>query len=124
MADAWFDHCISDYVVEHIADPVAHLAEFERVLKPVFRTPNRFHYTALISSATPHWFHELVANRARALPRAAHDPHPTVYAMNIAAAVRRAASLCQLQVERLIYIEKEPFLRKILAPGLPSPRRL
>jgi ubiquinone/menaquinone biosynthesis C-methylase UbiE len=111
-ADGEFSLCVSNYVVEHIQDGIVHLKEVARVLRPngryVFRTVNRMHYIALISSVTPHWFHKLVANRARGLSSASHDPYPTIYAMNTAAAIRRAATAAELQVEQLSFVEKEP----------------
>lgn len=110
--DGEFDVCVSDYVMEHVADPDAHLREVNRVLKPggvyLFRTPNRFHYVAVVSSLTKHWFHKLVANRARDLPAGAHDPYPTVYAMNTRSAVRRIADAHGFEVAQLRMVEKEP----------------
>ena len=110
--DNEFSLCVSNYVVEHVRDGAAHLMEVARVLRPggryVFRTVNRLHYLALISSATPHWFHKLVANRARGLSSSSHDPYPTVYAMNTAGAIRTAATAAGLEVEQLLFVEKEP----------------
>lgn len=110
--DGAFDACVSNYVLEHVPDPVAHLAEVARVLRPggayVFRTPNRYHYVAIIASLTPHWFHELVANRARNLDDDAHEPYPTVYRMNTERAVRDLARGAGLSVDALRLIEKEP----------------
>lgn len=112
IPDGSFDSCVSDYVVEHVKDGTRHLKDVARVLVPggvyVFRTVNRFHYVGLIASATPHRFHTLVANRARRLPAGAHDPYPTVYAMNTTQAIRRAAKMARLDVERIDYVEKEP----------------
>jgi SAM-dependent methyltransferase len=109
--DRYFDAAVSNYVVEHVADPRAHLSEVRRVLRPgapyVFRTPNRFHYVALVSAATPHWFHRLVANRVRNQV-GAHDPYPTVYAMNEEGALRRFAGECGFDVGSFEWIEKEP----------------
>ncbi len=110
--DASFDFAVSNYVVEHVADPWTHLSEIRRVLKPggcyAFRTPNLFHYVAIVSRVTPHSFHNLVANRLRAHPRGTHDPWPTVYAMNTPGAVRRHAAEARLRVEELRLVEKDP----------------
>jgi 2-polyprenyl-3-methyl-5-hydroxy-6-metoxy-1,4-benzoquinol methylase len=112
VTDAWFDCCVSNYVLEHVADPEMHLREVARVLKPdgayVFRTPNRYHYVSLVSSLTPHWFHELVANRLRNLSSDSHDPYPTVYALNSSSAIRRWATAVGLHVDQLRLVEKEP----------------
>jgi SAM-dependent methyltransferase len=112
FGDASFDACVSNYVIEHIADPEAHLAEVARVLKPggvyVFRTPNRWHYVSLFSSVTPHWVHELLANRLRGLSEDEHEPYPTAYALNTRAAILRHAPRAGLEIEHLRLIEKEP----------------
>jgi SAM-dependent methyltransferase len=111
-ADASFEVAISDYVVEHVDDAEAHLREIHRVLTPggryIFRTPNLFHYVALVSRFTWHGFHKLVANPLRAVPSGHHDPWPTVYIMNTPAAVRRYASRARFDIERLDLVEKEP----------------
>lgn len=110
--DDSFHACVSDYVLEHLAAPTAHLAQVSRVLKPrgvyVFRTPNRFHYTALVGKATPHWFHELVANRLRNLGPSAHAPHPTFYRLNSRGAITKTAESVGLIVRELRMVEKEP----------------
>jgi len=110
--DATFDACVSDFVVEHVANPEAHLAEVRRVLKPgapyLFRTPNRFHYVFLVAAATPHWFHKLVANPLRNLPNESHDPYPTVYRINSRGAVQRLARTAGFDLDTLELIEKEP----------------
>ena len=93
--DGYFDVAFSDMVVEHVERPAVFLAEVRRVLKPggayYFRTPNIYHYVAVISRATPHWFHERVANRVRGLAPEAHDPYPTYYRLNTRRAVQLAA---------------------------------
>ncbi len=110
--DASFAACVSNYVIEHVPDADAHLAEVARVLQPggvyVFRTPNLWHYVALFARVTPHWVHELLANRLRGRTSADHDPYPTVYALNTRASVERHAARAGLRVERLERMEKEP----------------
>jgi SAM-dependent methyltransferase len=109
---ASFDACVSNYVIEHIEDPLNHLTEVTRILKPggvyVFRTPNRFHYVAIAAWLMPHWVHERAANRLRNLLEYAHGPHRTTYALNSRAAIERYARKVGLQVETLRYVEKEP----------------
>jgi 2-polyprenyl-3-methyl-5-hydroxy-6-metoxy-1,4-benzoquinol methylase len=107
-----FHACVSNYVVEHVADPAAHMREVARVLRPggtyVFRTPNRFHYVAAVSSLTPHWFHHAVAHRIRRQSPETHEVYPTFYAMNSRSAVNTLAPKAGLQVELLQMVEKEP----------------
>ncbi|WP_164729852.1 class I SAM-dependent methyltransferase [Rhodomicrobium lacus] len=96
--DQTFDLAFSDYVVEHVERPAVFLREVYRVLKPggayVFRTPNQYHYVALVARATPHWFHKLVANRMRGLAAEAYEPFPTYYRMNTRGEVHRLAVSC------------------------------
>ena len=81
-----FDLVFSDFVIEHVENPLRFLTEVYRVLKPgcsyFFRTPNIFHYVSLISRFSPHWFHNVVANRVRGIPDEAHEPWPTFYRLN------------------------------------------
>jgi SAM-dependent methyltransferase len=109
---ASFDACVSSFVVEHVAAPHLHLQQIHRVLKPgapyIFRTPNLRHFVYLIASLTPHAFHLAVANRLRNLPLEAHDPYPTVYAMNSSGKIRGLATSAGFSVELLRLIEKEP----------------
>jgi SAM-dependent methyltransferase len=108
--DNAFDSCVSNYVCEHLDDPKEHLEEIWRVLKPggtyIFRTPNRLHYTAVVSSLTPHSFHLKTANKLRAID--GHDPYPTRYRLNSRAQILRAAQQTGFEVEYLRLVEKEP----------------
>jgi SAM-dependent methyltransferase len=112
FSDGAFDACVSNYVLEHIQNPGSHFSEVRRVLRPhgffLFRTPNRYHYVALVARATPHAFHELVANPSRGRPREAHHPYPTAYLLNSGSAVRRAAAIHGFRVVELRFVEKEP----------------
>jgi len=107
-----FDACVSNYVLEHVAEPVAHFQEVHRILKPgacyVFRTPNLWHYVSFGARLLPHWFHDRLANRLRSLPEGAHDPYPTVYRANTARKIRllcRDAGFLHCDVK---LIETEP----------------
>lgn len=92
FADGQFDAVYSDWTVEHVASPLPFLREICRVLKPggsfLFRTVNWRHYVTVISAGTPPWFHLLVANRVRALPKDNHDPTPTYYKLNTPETIR------------------------------------
>lgn len=107
-----FDLCVSNYVLEHVPNPIIHFREIHRVLKCggrfIFRTPNVWHYVTLASWLLPHGAHTLLANRLRALGHDAHDPYPTVYEANTAHRLRQLAERSGLRVEELRMIEKEP----------------
>jgi SAM-dependent methyltransferase len=77
---------LSDWVVEHVENPTHFLCEVRRVLREgsslFFRTPNKHHYVGFLASVTPRWFHELAANRARAMAADDPEPWPTYYRLN------------------------------------------
>jgi len=109
--DAVFDACVSDYVVEHIGDPVSHFAEVSRVLKKggsyCFRTPNLHHFLPLFSKAVSHTVHVRLANRLRGR-EGAHEPYPTHYRANTRAVLYRLARAAKLNVPEFHLLEKEP----------------
>jgi SAM-dependent methyltransferase len=108
----YFDVIFSDMVLEHVERPEAFLVEVHRLLKPggcfMFRTPNFYHYVALISWVTPQWFHEIVANPVRGLPKSAHPPWPTFYRMNTARRLHFIAAKAGFENVELRFIECEP----------------
>lgn len=112
LPDQAFDVILSDFVLEHVEKPAIFLSEALRVLRPggsfFFRTPNRRHYVATISRMTPHWFHLLVANRARNLPADAHDPWPTFYRLNEPEVITRAAREAGFDRTEIRMFEAEP----------------
>ena len=112
FADCTFDACASNYVLEHISDPQRHISEVARVLKSggvyLFRTPNCFHYTALLARFTHLTFHKLVANYLHNIPSGSHDPYPTVYKLNSRRAIGHNAKNSTFTVEKPRFIEKEP----------------
>lgn len=107
-----FDIAFSDYVLEHVEFPEPFLKEIYRVLKPggifFFRTPNRYHYVSLIAQCTPHWLHELLANRARSLPGDAHEPYPTFHRLNTQKEIQTLANKAGFSQVALRYVESEP----------------
>lgn len=107
-----FDIAFSDYVLEHVEFPEPFLKEVYRVLKPggsfFFRTPNRYHYVSLIAQCTPHWIHELLANRARGLPNDAHEPYPTFHRLNTQKEIQTLANKVGFSQVALRYVECEP----------------
>jgi SAM-dependent methyltransferase len=112
FGDSQFDACVSNYVLEHVADPQTHFNEVARVLKRggayIIRTPNLLHYVALASSMLPHSVHVRFANRLRNLSPETHDPWPTVYRANRLNTLRGLAARAGLEAEQLLSIECEP----------------
>lgn len=112
LPDQAFDVIVSDFVLEHVEKPDLFLAEALRVLRPggsfFFRTPNKRHYVATISRMTPHWFHVLIANRARNLPADTHEPWPTFYRLNQPDEIGRIARSAGFAEVEIRMFEAEP----------------
>jgi len=112
FSDDFFDVVLSDYVLEHVRAPLELLCEVHRVLKPggcfFFRTPNKYHYVALVARLSPHWFHKLVANRVRGLGDDAHEPYPTLYRLNSRRAIVLAGQKASFKSVELRFFEAEP----------------
>ena len=110
--DNTFDLAWSDYVLEHIEDPEIFMKEIFRILKPgasfFFRTPNKNHYVSLIARMTPHWFHELAANRARGLTDKAHDPYQTYHRLNSQNDISKYSDMTGFRTKELRHVEAEP----------------
>lgn len=107
-----FDLAWADFVLEHVEKPELFLKEAYRVLKPgasfLFRTPNKYHYVSLVARLTPHWLHNLVANRIRGLPKEAHEPYRTYHLLNSRKTIKKYSKLAGFREIELRFIEAEP----------------
>jgi len=110
--NSYFDVVVSNWVNEHIKDPIELCREIHRVLVPggiyIFRTPNLYHYVAMTAHITPHWFHKLVANRLRNKPTDFHDPYPTYYRFNTRRKCHSILNKCEFEVEYFTITEPYP----------------
>jgi SAM-dependent methyltransferase len=110
--DEVFEMCVSNYVLEHVADPLSHFREAFRILKPggtyCFRTPNLWHYVTAGSRLLPHSAHLRIANKLRGLSEGAHAPWPTVYRANTRRRLQTLAKKTGWLVDELRMIEAEP----------------
>lgn len=81
FGDGTIDVVCSEYVFEHVEQPMAVMAELGRVVcsggSVVALTPNRWSYKSLTAAATPTGFHRMAAARLRPDARAAVDFYPT-----------------------------------------------
>lgn len=90
--DGAFDVIFSDWVAEHVDDPVSFATEVDRLLKPggwfFARTPNKFGAIAIGATLIPNALHATVLQRLQP-DRKEKDVFPTRYRMNTVSAVRR-----------------------------------
>lgn len=115
-ADESFDMVFADNVLEHLENPDKVFREIHRVLKRgglfLAKTPNKYHYMPLVSSLSPHWFHQWV-NKMRG--RDASDTFPTCYKVNSERDINRVASRSNFEVIKIKQVEGRPeYLRKLL----------
>ena len=106
-----FDVVVMDFVMEHLEFPENAAAEIARVLKSggsfLFRTPNLYHYVALISRATPQSFHRAVVHRLA--ESGEEDPFETFYRANTRRDVKRVFAKASLEAHEIRMMEKEPY---------------
>jgi len=110
--DCSFDAAISNHVMEHVEQPLPHLAEIRRVLRPggsyFCRTINLFHYMPMGSRLVPRALHVAVARHMRRTPPGMHDPWPTFYRANTRRAVRALCARTGFSALEFRMIEPEP----------------
>jgi ubiquinone/menaquinone biosynthesis C-methylase UbiE len=91
--DRSFDAVVSNWVMEHVMEPLPHLKEVQRVLRPggvyCFRTINLFHYMPLGSKMIPRGLHVTTSRSLRRMNEDQHDPYPTYYRANTRGKLRR-----------------------------------
>jgi len=106
--DAYFDVAVSDYVMEHLKNPLLVSQEINRVLVPggifLFRTPNIFHYVSVVSRFLP----ALLSNWSRNLPDDAREPYKAFYRFNSISKCRRLLAAAGFEIKGMSLIEKEP----------------
>ena len=110
VADSEIDLIYSDYVLEHVEDPISFFREAARVLRPggylCMRTPNFLGYGALITWLIPNRFHKAILARVQP-DRKSIDVFPTWYRCNTFWRIKRV--LKQVGLEPFVYsIEGEP----------------
>jgi len=107
--DESFNLVFCDNVFEHLSDPLEVFNEVKRVLKPeglfLFKTPSKFHYMPIISTVTPHWFHEKFG---KILGREPDDTFPTHYRVNSRKSVKSFAAKAKFSVENIEHVEARP----------------
>lgn len=85
LVDASIDVIVCDYVLEHVADPAAFVAEVDRVLKPggyfCARTAHAAHYVAIGARLVPNRNHRRWLGRLQP-ERESVDVFPTAYKLN------------------------------------------
>jgi ubiquinone/menaquinone biosynthesis C-methylase UbiE len=113
-----FDVVIMDFVMEHLQFPDTCAAEISRVLKAggalFFRTPNAYHYVALVARLTPHSFHRFVVCKLAGSHEA--DTFETFYRMNTRREVMNVFTRASLELKEIRMVEKEPYYLSFALP--------
>ena len=90
--DESIDMIVSDFVFEHISEPLDIATEFRRILRPggwiCARTPTKYCYVAIAARMVKNSKHSKVISRAQPT-RKEVDVFPTVYKLNTMSEVRK-----------------------------------
>ena len=113
-----FNAVLMDFVMEHLEFPDQCAAEIARVLKPggalFFRTPNFYHYVALVARLTPHSFHRSVVRKLSGSQET--EAFETYYRLNTRRDVRNVLARASLEAEEIRMVEKEPYYLTFAVP--------
>jgi SAM-dependent methyltransferase len=124
LPDGWFDLIAARWVLEHVRDPGAFLAEVRRALRPSGRlvalTVNGGHYVTWVTRLLGQLPHGLTQWLVRRLyGREPHDTFPTYYRLNTPGQFRRLARRGGLELAHLTrlanpdYFSFSPTLRRV-----------
>lgn len=109
--DESFDLILSEYVIEHVKDPMLAFQEMARVLKLgghlLLLTPNLYSYKSIVAYLTPPKFH-MWMGRIRYGERQEEDMYPTVYRCNTAGRLTRATIESGLLIKSLEFVTNGP----------------
>ena len=109
--DNYFDVIVSRDAIEHFTDPLKVFRELKRVLKPggkvIIVTPNKHHYSSIISALLPTSFKKLYLRRV--FGEDVYDNFPTLYRCNTQARIRSVARESGLAFEKLLAIGHHPY---------------
>ena len=109
--DNRFDMVVSEYVLEHIKNPIAVLRGLSRVLRPsgrlVVLTPNFYSYKSVVARFTPYRFHLWVGRIRYGVGREA-DMYPTYFRCNSIRRFRRLAKASEFRIVGEHFINNGP----------------
>jgi ubiquinone/menaquinone biosynthesis C-methylase UbiE len=109
--DGCFDIVFHRMLAEHLPDPELATIEIARVLKPggllMIHTPNKRHYSMLVSRYTPMWFHRAFM-QFLGTRKDSKDVHFAYYRMNSSKDIRRICRKAGLEILELRFILSPP----------------
>lgn len=117
FGDESFDLILSDWVLEHVAEPDEFAGEVFRVLKPggwfCARTPNRWGIVGLAARSIPNRLHASAAARLQS-GREARDVFPTVYRLNTLGTLRSVFEASRWEHFSYLTNPEPPYVQKSL----------